>query len=101
MSRRNFCNGTIGITLLSEHAVLNDVFAKTHNLQRIYANTLKALLYVRMLKSVACLILLLFEKDNGKHFMTGVTMYDRNHTNQFYIQAKLSSHTLCPFPECL
>ena len=78
MSLRNFCFGTLGITLLSQHAVLNDVFAKTHNLQQNYANRLIALLYVRLLKTVSCLIFLLFAEKNGKHFMIGVTMYDRN-----------------------
>ena len=42
--QKHFRYGTIGITLLSEHAVLIDVFAKTHNLQQIYANRLIALL---------------------------------------------------------
>ena len=79
MSLRNFCNGTIGITLLSEHVVLNDVFAKTHNLQRIYANNLIAIFYVRLLKTVSCLFLLLFTEENKKHFMIGVTMYESNH----------------------
>ena len=60
MSLRNFCYCIIGITLLSEHAVLNYVFAKTQNLQQIYANRLIALLYVGLLKTVSCLILLLF-----------------------------------------
>ena len=46
MFLRKFCYGTIGITHLSEHAV----FAKTHNLQRIYANRLITLLYVRLVK---------------------------------------------------
>ena len=64
---------------MSEHAVLNDVFAKAHNLQRIYANRLLALLYVGLLKTVSCLILLLFVRRNGKHFLIGVTMCDRNH----------------------
>ena len=48
MSLRNVCYCTIGIALLPEHAVLNDVFAKTHNLQRIYANRLTASLHVRL-----------------------------------------------------
>ena len=45
---------------MSEHAVLNYVFAKTQNLQQIYVNRLIALLYVGLLKTVSCLILLLF-----------------------------------------
>ena len=55
MSLRYFWYGAIEITLLSEHGVSNDVFAKTHNLQRIYANRPTALLYVRLSKTVSCL----------------------------------------------
>ena len=33
--------------------VLNDVFAKTHNLQQIYASRLIVLLYARLLKTVS------------------------------------------------
>ena len=54
MSLRNLSYGTIGITPLSEYAALNDVIAKTHNLQRIYVNRLTTLLSVRLLKTVSC-----------------------------------------------
>ena len=46
MSLRNVCFDTIGITLLSEHAVFNYAFDKTHKTQRIAAERLIALLYV-------------------------------------------------------
>ena len=73
-SLRKFCYGTIGITFLSEHAVLNDVFAKTHNLQRIYANWLKCIIICKIVENCFLFNFIVIRGEERK------TLHDRSHS---------------------